>query len=77
MTIANKLLQSCPTPCDPRSVARQAPLSVGFPRQECWSRLTRPPPGDLPNPGMELVVLTSPALAGGFFLQLRHLISDL
>ena len=42
----------------------QAPLSMGFPRQEYWSGLPFPPPGDLPHPGVEP---TSPALAGGFF----------
>ena len=46
------------------SVARPAPLSMGFSRQEYWSGLPCPPPGDLPHPGMEP---TSPALAGGFF----------
>ena len=56
--------QSCPTVCDPWTVARQTPLSMGFPRQEYWSRLPCPPPGDLPNPGIELA---SPVLAGGFF----------
>ena len=35
------------------TVARQAPLSTGFSRQESWSRLLCPPPGGLPNPGME------------------------
>ena len=44
----------------------QAPLSMGFPRQEYWSGLSFPPPGDLPDPGMEPASLTSPALAGGF-----------
>ena len=39
--------------------ARQAPLSVGFPRQEYWSRLPFPSAGDLPDPGMEPM---SPAL---------------
>ena len=38
----------------PWTVARQAPLSTGFSRQEYWSGLPRPPPGDLPNPGIEL-----------------------
>ena len=33
--------------------ACQAPLSMGFPRQEYWSRLSFPPPGDLPNPAIE------------------------
>ena len=37
----------------PRTAARQAPLSVGFPRQEYWSGLPCPPPGDLPDPGIE------------------------
>ena len=45
-------------------VARQAPLSIGFPRQECWSGLLFPSPRDLPNPGIEPA---SPALAVGFF----------
>ena len=38
----------------PWAVARQAPLSMGFSRQEHWSELPRPPPGDLLNPGIEL-----------------------
>ena len=41
--------------------------SLGFPRQEFWSGLPCPPPGDLPDPGIEPVSLTSPALAGVFF----------
>ena len=45
-------------------VARQARLSMGFPRQEYCSGLPFPFPGDLPNPEVEPV---SPALAGGFF----------
>ena len=48
-----KLPQSCPTLCDPWTVACQAPLSMGFSRQEYWSGLPCPPPGDLPNPGTE------------------------
>ena len=48
----------------PWTVAHQAPLSVGFPRQEHWSGLPFPSLGDLPDPGIEP---TSPALAGGFF----------
>ena len=43
-----------------------APLSIGFPRQESWSGLPFPSPGDLPNPGIEPVSFVSPALAGGF-----------
>ena len=46
------------------TAARQAPLSMGFSRQEYWSGLPFPSPGDLPNPGIES---KSPALAGGFF----------
>ena len=49
------------------TVAHQAPLSVGFSRQECWSGLLCPPPGDLPEQGIEPVSLKSPAMAGGFF----------
>ena len=40
---------------------------MGFPRQEYWSGLPFPPPGDLPNPGTKLASLVSPALAGRFF----------
>ena len=43
--------QSCPTFCNPWTVAHQAPLTMGFSRQDYWSRLPFPPPGDLPNPG--------------------------
>ena len=48
----------------PWTVDHQAPLSMGFPRQEYWSGLPFPSPGDLPDPGFKP---TSPALAGGFF----------
>ena len=51
----------------PWTVARQAPLSMEFSRQEYWSGLPCPRPGDLPNPGIEPMSLLSPALAGGFF----------
>ena len=51
----------------PRTVALRAPLSMGFSRQEYWSGLPGPPPGDLPNPGVKPASLTSPALAAGFF----------
>ena len=51
----------------PRTVAYRAPLSMGFSRQEYWSGLPFPPPGDLPDPGIEPMSLTSPALADGFF----------
>ena len=49
------------------TAARQAPLSTGFPRQEYWSGSPCPPPGDLPDPGIEHKSLMSPALAGRFF----------
>ena len=49
------------------TVAGQAPLSVGFSRQEYWSGLPYSPPGDLPNPGTEPASLMSLALAGRFF----------
>ena len=49
------------------TVAHQAPLSMGFSRQEYWSGLPCPPPGDLPHSEMEPTSLTSTALAGGFF----------
>ena len=47
--------------------ACQAPLSLGFSRQEYWSGLPCPPPGDLPDPGIKPASLLSPALAGRFF----------
>ena len=51
----------------PWTVAHQAPLSMGFSRQEYWSGLPCPPPGDLPDPGSKPTSHTSPALAGSFF----------
>ena len=51
----------------PRSVARQASLPRGFPRQEYWSRLPFPTSGDLPNPKIKPESFASPALAGRFF----------
>ena len=59
--------QLCLTFVTPLTVARQAPLSVGFSRQEYWSGLPFPSPGDLPDPGLESTSLVSPALAEGFF----------
>ena len=50
----------------PWTVAHQAPLSMGFPRQEYWSGLPFPSPGDLPDSGIEPASLASPVLAGGF-----------
>ena len=48
-----EVAQSCPTLATPWTVAHQAPLSMGFSRQEYWSGLPFPSPGDLPNPGIE------------------------
>ena len=67
----------------PWTVAHQAPLSMGFFRQESWtsSGLPFPPPGDLPHPGTEHASSAFPALAGGFFipespgkLQVEHVL---
>ena len=55
------VVSDCATPW---TVALQALLSMRFPRQEYWNRLPSPPPGDLPDPGMEPMPL---ALAGRFF----------
>ena len=52
----------------PRTVARQAPLSMGFPRQEYGSGLPFPALGDLPDAGIEPISLMFPALAAGFFI---------
>ena len=49
------------------TVACQAPLSMGFPRQEYWSGLSFPPPRDFPDLGIKPTSLMSSALAGGFF----------
>ena len=50
----------------PWTIARQVPLSIGFSRQEYWSGLPCPPPGDLPNPGIKP---RSPALQGDSLLS--------
>ena len=57
-------MSDCATPW---TAACQAPLSMGFSRQEYWSGLVCPSPGDLLEPGMKPESLMSPALAGGFF----------
>ena len=54
--------QSYPTLCDPWTEAHQAPLSMGFFRQEYWSGLPFPSPGDLPNPGIKLRSLQADSL---------------
>ena len=51
----------------PWTVAHRAPLSTGLSRQPYWIGLSCPPPGDLPNPGIEPASLMSSALVGRFF----------
>ena len=64
-----KSLQSCLTLCDPMDNMQPARLLYPwrFSRQEYWSGLPCPPPGNLPNPGIKPTSLMSPALASGFF----------
>ena len=61
--------KSCPTLATPWTVACRAPLSMGFPRQEYWSGLPFPSPGDLPDPEIEP---GSSALQADFFYQLSY-----
>ena len=58
--------QSCPALCNPMDCS-QVSLFMIFSRQEYWSGLPFPTPGDLPEPGIEPTFLPSPALAGGLF----------
>ena len=51
----------------PWTAAHQAPPSMAFPRQEYWRGLPCPPPGDLPDQGIEPTSLMSPTVADGFF----------
>ena len=51
----------------PQTVAHQAPLSMKFSRQEYWSGLPFPSPGDLPDPGIKSASLVSPSLTNRFF----------
>ena len=53
----------------PWTVAHRTPLSMGFSRQEYWSGVPFPSPGDLPDPGIEPESLTSPALEAGSLLR--------
>ena len=59
--------QLCPTLCDPIDCSSQAPLSMELSRKEYWSGLPFPPPGDLPDSGIKLTCLVSPALLGGVY----------
>ena len=60
------IAKSCPTLAITWTVAYQACLSMQFPKQEYWSVLPFPPPGNLPDPGMEP---SFPCIAGGFFMS--------
>ena len=60
-------LQSCSTLCEPPDWSPPGSLSLGFSRQEYWTGLRFPTPGDLPDPEMETASFTSPAWAGKFF----------
>ena len=55
------------------TVAHQAPLSIAFSRQEYWSGLPCPPPGDLPEPGIKLASACVSCIASRFFYTLSHL----
>ena len=67
LTIELMHAQSCPTLATPWTIAHQAPLSIGFFRQEYWSGLPFPPPGGSSQPKYwTCVFCSSPALAGGF-----------
>ena len=59
--------QSCPTLCDPVDYSPPGSFARGIPRHEYWSELPCPPSGDLPDPEIEPVSLTSPVLGGRFF----------
>ena len=59
--------QSCPTPCDLMDYSPLSSSCLEFSRQEYWSGLPFPPLGDPPDPGIKLMSLVSPSLAGGFF----------
>ena len=61
--------QLCPTLCDPMDCGLQAPLSMGFSRQEYWSGLPFPSPEELPNPGIEPWSPASQAVSLPFELQ--------
>ena len=61
--VCSGVAQSCLTLCDPMDcIVLQAPLSMGFSRQEYWSGLLYPPPGDLPDPEIKPTSPDFPAL---------------
>ena len=63
-----KSLQSCPPLWDPMNSSPPGSSVHGILRQEHWSGLSCPPPGDLPDPGIKPLTLTYPALVVGFFI---------
>ena len=65
VVVGGLVAKSCLSLATPWTVARQAPLSMGFSRQEYWSGLPFPSPGDLPDPGIET---RSPALQANSLL---------
>ena len=66
--------KSCLSLASPRIVSHQAPLSLGFPRQEYWSILPFPPQEDIPDPEIEPTSPAFPALAGTFFTTEPNLV---
>ena len=60
-----KSVQSCLTLSNPVGCTCQAPLTMGFSRQEHWTGLPGPPPGDLPGPGVQPTSLSPPARRAG------------
>ena len=68
-----QLLSSCPSLCDLWTEARQAPLSMGFSRQEYWSGLLFPLPGDIPDQGSNSCLPASFLHCKGILYPLSHL----
>ena len=66
LCVSAKSLPLCPTLHNPMDCTHQAPLSMGFPRQEHWSGLSFPSPGELLNPGIKPASLACPVLAAGY-----------
>ena len=67
MCVRAKSLQSCPTLCDPMDYSLPGSSVHGILHARILEWVAMPPPGDLPDPGIEPVSLMSPALAGRFF----------
>ena len=74
---ARSFAQLCPTLNNLMNLALQAPLSMGFPRQEYWSGLLFPTSGDLPHPGIESVSLVAPALQAIVFFTTVPLVTHI